>query len=611
MRVAASLIAVSLLAGAAGLSACDAGETTTGPGGTGAGDVSAGPGSSSVTSGAGGGFISTGNGGGPTAGCSADLHYVVDGEGNVIMECPPDQGCSGGMCVPACQAAGDSKGNVGCDFTVATPYFFAGASFFAAIPPPCFAVFVANNWGQDVVISVSRGGMSYDVGQFGRIATSDPNTANWAPVPATGLPPGEVAVLFLSQDPLSANGGFPLTCPVPPAISQAGGSAVADTGRGTAWKITTDTPVSAYDILPYGGASSFLPSAELLLPTTAWGTNYIAILPTPPLLSPTDTGPRWGQIVASEDDTTVQVLPNITLPAGPNVMGAPANATTSFTLNAGEYIQWELPQDGSDLTGTIIQSDKPLAYNGGDAYICYSSATSFGGGCDSAHQQIPPIAALGAQYVAPPFATRGSVPESIFYRFVGAVDGTTLTYDPAVPGAPTTLSAGQAVDFETTLAFVVSSQGNDNPFYVGQVMSGNGVTGNASGDGDEEFVNILPPAQWLSKYVFFTDPTYPTTNLVLVRENPGDGFADVSIDCLGTVQGWTDIGAGGTYQITNVDLIRGGVQNGACTNGPHVAESVKRFGLMVWGLASYSSYAYPAGGNVAPINTVVIPPVPR
>src|SRR5262249_1375410 len=39
--------------------------------------------------------------------------------------------------------------------------------------------------------------------------------------------------------------------------------------------------VSAYDILPYGGALSYLPSAELLLPTTAWGTNYVAAGPQP------------------------------------------------------------------------------------------------------------------------------------------------------------------------------------------------------------------------------------------------------------------------------------------------------------------------------------------
>src|SRR5215472_4057657 len=37
--------------------------------------------------------------------CSPDLQNVVDPNGNVVEQCPSDQGCSGGQCVPACQAA--------------------------------------------------------------------------------------------------------------------------------------------------------------------------------------------------------------------------------------------------------------------------------------------------------------------------------------------------------------------------------------------------------------------------------------------------------------------------------------------------------------------------
>jgi hypothetical protein len=32
---------------------------------------------------------------------------------------------------------------------------------------------------------------------------------------------------------------------------------------------------------------------------------------------------------------------------------------------------------------------------------------------------------------------------------------------------------------------------------------------------------------------------------------------------------------------------------------------------MVWGLDTYSSYAYPAGGSAEAINTVVVPPIPQ
>src|SRR5258708_8426883 len=77
--------------------------------------------------------------------------------------------------------------------------------------------------------------------------------------------------------------------------------------------------------------------------------------------------------------------------------------------------------------------------------------------------------------------------------------------------------------------------------------------------GDEEFVIMLPPAQFLSKYVFFTDPAYPTTNIVLTRVKTAKGFLDVKLDCLGTVGGWTAVGGSGNYEVTNVDLVRAGV----------------------------------------------------
>src|SRR4051812_5058480 len=70
---------------------------------------------SAATSGTGGlnlgsGGNSNGSGGGTsTNGCSADLQKVIDENGNAVP-CPPDQGCFNAQCVPACNAAAQSKG---------------------------------------------------------------------------------------------------------------------------------------------------------------------------------------------------------------------------------------------------------------------------------------------------------------------------------------------------------------------------------------------------------------------------------------------------------------------------------------------------------------------
>jgi hypothetical protein len=577
------------------LSACEAGSNDVAVGG---GTVS-GPGSGGGSGGEGLGFGFGGGGGGVQTGngCSADLKYVVDAVGNVVEQCGPDEGCAGGQCIPACEAAGASKGSIGCDFMLATPSFYTG------ILPPCFAAFVTNNWDKAAALTISRGGVTYDATQFGRLAQADPNVAAWPAVPADGVPPGQVAVLFLSDDPASSN-ITPLTCPIQPAIRGSYGTAIPATGIGTAWSIKSNAPVTIYDILPYGGADSYLPSAELVQPVTAWGTNYVAVLP--PLGG---GGPPWGQVTAIEPGTTITVLPSVGLPAGAGVNAIAANTQGTIVLEAGQYVQWE----SAEMTGSIIQSDKPVAFTGGSGYQCYTSATSSGGGCDSGHQQIPAVSALGSEYIGMPFQSRStSLPEeSVPYRIVGVQDGTTLTFDPPVPGAPATLALGESVVFESQTPFRVTSQDANFPFYIGQVMPGCSVAGNIECLGDEDYVNLLPPPQWLAKYVFFSDPTYPTTNLVFVRKANNGIFADVNLDCIGVISGWQPIGTSGQYEITKVDLIRGGFPNGSCNNGPQVADSASSFGLMVWGLDTYSSYGYPAGGNATTINTVVVPPVPE
>jgi hypothetical protein len=318
----------------------------------------------------------------------------------------------------------------------------------------------------------------------------------------------------------------------------------------------------------------------------------------------------WGQVVAVEN-TTVTVLPSVSLPPVGSAPAFAQGAQGTFTLQAGQYIQW----DAAEMTGTILQADKPVAFIGGNTYQCYTSATSTFGGCDSGHQQVSPVSATGAEYVGMPFTSRSTsfAEESIPYRIVGMKDGTTLTFDPPVAGAPTTIDLGQSALFEAQTAFRVTSQGADFPFYIGQSMPGCGVVGGdpVNCPGDDDFVNMVPPAQWLSRYVFFTDPTYPTTNLVFTRKRVGGAFSDVTLECLGTVTGWQPVGTSGDYEMARVDLVRLGVPNGSCNNGPQLAESTAPFGLTVWGLDTYSSYGYPAGGNATTINTVVVPPVPQ
>ena len=610
-----------------GCSANSSSNTSSGNGGSATGGTLGGSSGASGSSGLGGTaaggqggsvIVTGGSSAGGSAGtgspaCTADLHGVLGPNGELVETCPADQACSAAGCVPACQAFASLHSSVGCDFLAATP------SVMTLYKPGCFAVFVTNAWGRSALLEVTRGSEMFDVTTIGRVVGDGTDVASWPPIPSTGLPPDEVAVLFLSSDTeANSGGGTDTTCPVTPAVFAPGGAAVyvrtpdtqksepaEQTGRGLAFRITADGPVSVYGILPFGGASSVDPSATLLFPTSVWGSNYVAVVPPKPYKDQFNS--QWGQILAGSDDTMIDLVATSTLPAGGGVAAAPEGEVTSYSLDAGEFIQW---QDSGEMTGTAILADKPIAFYGGASAFAYDSSMPecMNGSNDNAHQQLPPIPALGSEYVAAPYHSRISIPESVPYHLVGLVDGTTLTYDPPQPTAPTALARGEVAQFESSEAFALRSQDAAHPFYVAQIMPGCGM-GNPTGD--EEFVNVVPSGQYLTKYVFFTDPTYATTNLVFVRRKTSSGFSDVEVDCLGAVTGWRNVGAGDTYQVADADLVRLGASVGTCSNGRHVAESAGPFALVVWGLDNWASYGYPAGSGAVPLHSVVVDPVVR
>jgi hypothetical protein len=376
--------------------------------------------------------------------------------------------------------------------------------------------------------------------------------------------------------------------------------------------------VSAYDIIPFGGAPSFFPSASLLLPTTAIRDVYVVL--STPVGTAMPGGPQWLAVIGATDGTHVTLRPNVDLPSGGTLPAIAAGTNGMITLNAGQVAQWQLAVGATtDPSGTIVSADQPVAVVAGNRFFRMQPTPGPGG--EGTHQQILPLDAQGSRYVAAPYTTRRMdlMPESIPYRIVGGVDGTTLTFDPPITGAPTMLMRGDVADFSTTSAFVVSSQDAMHPFGFAQIMpTANLVGGSRPGAhpsmygpqlGDEEFVILFPPDQFLSRYVFFTDPTYWTTNLALVRVPDAMGtFQPVTVDCLGVVSGWMPAGAAHAYEVTTVDLVRAGVGVGSCTNGHHVASSTAPFGVVVWGTDAYASYAYPAGGNARQL-AMIAPPI--
>lgn len=541
--------------------------------------------------------------GNPTcvAKCSSDLHTVLDCNDNPITTCTGLDGCDPqtGKCVNACTAAVNNKQSVGCEY-------YSTFMDINGRPTRCFAAFVANTWNSPVKINVEFNGATLPVANFARIPTGTGSSITYAAYNAqTGLPPGQVAILFLGG-PV----GTAPACPSTAVSATATGTTamLAGTGKGNSFHITTDVPVVAYEMNPYGGGSVAVTGASLLLPVSAWDTNYIASTASPQTVSPPSIN-----IIAAQDNTQVTLLPKVAVTGGGGIPGGAANTQIKFTLNKGQQAQIE---QQADLVGSVVQSSAPVGLMAGNPCMNSPAGVIF---CDHGEQMVPPVRALGSEYAAVMYRPRANEPA--IWRLVGAVDGTTLTYTPSTPaGAPTTLNQGQMVEFDTATPFVVKSQDDKHPFLMFEYMSGSSWSklSNTSGYGDPDFSVMVPPQQYMTSYVFMTDPTFPETNLVIVRKKDGKGnFQDVELDCAGKLTGWQPVG---DYEWTRRDLQTGNFQAVAgCSNGRHDIKSAAPFGLWVWGwgtpltstFTQNVSYSYPGGMNVQPINNVIIPPTPK
>jgi IgGFc binding protein len=553
--------------------------------------------------------------------CSRDLKQVLNGcpgKEEIVVQCNPDQGCgNSGTCVDACTASELTKGSAGCDFwTVQPPTPTEGRG-------ACFAAMVANTWDRPVAITADFGSAPLDISTatytVSRIGSDPVYTQLTGP-----LPVGQVAVVFLGHDKTVFDPERATRCPEEPALTF--DAALHATGLGKAFHIKTDAPVSAYSMYPYGGADSAIVSATLLLPVSSWTQNYIAV-------SPFDFGTvfqprkRSLQIVAKEDNTDVTIKPTTDIAARGGIAGAAEGVAQTWTLSKGQVLQFVQ----ASLSGSPIETTHPVAVFGGAE--CSFLPTPY---CDTLQQQIPPSAEWGTEYAVVPFRPRmdsvsPDAREQVPYSIVGAADGTNLTYEPSRPlDAPETLASGETANFITDQIFVVKSQDSEHPFHVNVYMTsstyGGGVYGPPQpGDGfdfysarpklsgDPDFVNVPPADQYLDRYVFFTDFTYPETTLTLVRRKTATGFVPVELECAGPIDGWQPLGSSGEYEFAWVTLTSGFLPQkfakGECSYGRQEAHSTGPFAVTVWGTGFDVSYGYVGGTGLRPINNAVPPTV--
>jgi hypothetical protein len=399
------------------------------------------------------------------------------------------------------------------------------------------------------------------------------------------------------------------TCPMPSAVETGGAVGSSSTpetwtGIGKTFRIASDVPVIAYQMLPFGaGKDDHNAGATLLLPTSAWDTNYIAVNAYKDFSYGIFAHPSMN-ILAKADGTRVTLLPVAAVEGGGGIPAGAAGKPLNFTLNRGEQAQIH---QAAELTGSVLQSDKPIGFIAGHPSLDIPGGDTFQGDADHGEQIIPPVRELGSEYVGVMHEPRASEPA--VWRIIGAVSGTVLTWSSDV-GGPATLEQGAIGQFITENPFVVKSQDDQHPFILLQMMAGSGWQADLADRGGPDVVYTVPPQQYLSHYAIFTDPTYLNTHLVIVRAKKDGAFADVKLDCAGALSGWQPVG---DYEWLRIRLNQGDpypwgapVGVGGCDTGRHELTSDAPFSVTVWGWADTISYGYPGGMGTAPINDVVI-----
>jgi hypothetical protein len=272
----------------------------------------------------------------------------------------------------------------------------------------------------------------------------------------------------------------------------------------------------------------------------------------------------------------VTIVPKVDVESGNHVPFLAAGEIYQFTLNQFEVLNLEANAatmfgPSTDLTGTTISADKPIAVFGGH------EEAVVGDGCCAEHleQQLFPVSTWGDHYFAVPVESRGGSED--LWRVLAAQNNTLVTTMPPQPGAQSlTLNRGEYLDISTSAAFEIVANA---PISVGQYLASAGATGD--GIGDPAFILGVPITQLRNNYTVLTPESYSENWLTIIRV-AGDSVTLDDQVLSDTI--FHSFGIGG-YEWAWVS-----VQAGA-----HTATAANPFALVAYGYSTAVSYGYPGG----------------
>lgn len=303
-------------------------------------------------------------------------------------------------------------------------------------------------------------------------------------------------------------------------------------------------------------------------------------------------------LVGANEGTNITITPTVTLiipsdisPSGNQTQLAPNN-TVTFVLN---YLQTLLitPIDSvSDLTGTRVESDKPIAVYSGhsDGYIPVNTFAS-----DFVGDQLQPVASWGTTFITSPFSRR---PSGYILKLISSQpntginikcnDDTSFTLMIATSGGFINQSISQTSCYITSNAPIQVAQ-----FSLAQLLDSLAQEQR----GDPEMM-IVPPTHHYTNNITFPVFTLESslTYMNLAVINPCTTMSNISeavkINGNPLQQNWTS---------TNNDSYA--LPEHSLTAGVYSVWTVNpkdRIFAMIYGLNTFISYIYTGGMNMLP-----------
>ncbi|GEM_PF-1156767 len=317
--------------------------------------------------------------------------------------------------------------------------------------------------------------------------------------------------------------------------------------------VTSDQEIAVYGMSQQATSSDGFTA----LPVDVLGNSYVAIAD---MVHPYDTyvyglGTQI-EVVGTEDETTVTIIPSVD--AGTHLAGIPYEVT----LDKGQVYQLQTTTNYVDLTGTQIQSDRPVAVFSGNQRNPYVV------------EQLLPVMNWGDHYITVPMAPASS---GDAFRVLAAEDGTQVTVN-GVAIAP--LSAGQYYEWQGSAAQDINS---NKPVLVAQYA--NGYQSNPWANVDATMVIVPPADSALTAYMIST---------------PAYGFGSHFIN-FWTTAGTTVLLDGEAIPVsefTPVSNTRYVTASIRVDVGTHIVHGAAPVGVMLYGFSAPDLYAYVGGWNL-------------